>query len=382
MLSAHPLFMFMGAQLKEILQLLDSAYPTAWAVPGDHSGLEVGHPETRVELILVALEATPGVVAEAVRQKAQLLLTHHPLLYRPLAAVREDEPGGRLLSDLIRAGLALVSCHTNLDVAPGGLNDYLAQLLELAEVEVLSATAAEALYKLTVFVPLGYEDRVRQALGDLGLGVMGLYSHCSFAARGQGTYRALSGAKPFRGEVAALSRAEESRLEILAPEAALPAAVRRLKEVHPYEEVAYDLYPLKNPGTPLGLGRMGRWPEARPFPEVVSRVKAIFGVEAVAVWGRAPEAVQRLAVCGGSGGDLIEAARGKGAQLYLTGEVRHHQVPPGPWDGFAILTVGHFASEVVFMDPWAKLLRGLFMDAGMQVQLEVAKSQDLPCRFF
>jgi dinuclear metal center YbgI/SA1388 family protein len=372
----------MGARLTEILKLLDRAYPPSWAVPGDHSGLEVGDPETRVELILVALETTPEVVAEAVRRRAQLLLTHHPLLYRPLAAVRQDEPEGRLLSELIRAGLALISCHTNLDVAPGGLNDYLARRLELTGVEVLSATAAEALYKLTVFVPLGYEDRVRQALGDLDLGVLGLYSHCSFAARGQGTYRALPGAKPFRGDVAALSRAEESRLEILAPESLLTEAVRRLKEVHPYEEVAYDLYPLKNPGIPLGLGRVGDWPQARAFPEVISRVKAVFGVEGVAVWGRPPERAQRLAVCGGSGGDLIQTAREKKAQLYLTGEVRHHQVPPGLGDGFAILTVGHFASEVVFMDPWAQLLRGLFRDAGLQVQLEVAPAQDLPWRFF
>jgi len=163
----------MGAPLKEILQLLASAYPPAWAVSGDHCGFEVGDPETRVDLILVALEATPTVVAEAGRKKAQLLLTHHPLLYRPFSAVRQDEPGGRLLSELIRAGLALVSCHTSLDVAPKGLNDYLANRLELDEVEVLSATAQDAMHKLTVFVPLGYEDRVRQALGTWAWGSSG-----------------------------------------------------------------------------------------------------------------------------------------------------------------------------------------------------------------
>jgi len=371
----------MGAPLKEILQLLASAYPPAWTVSGDHCGFEVGDPETRVDLILVALEATPAVVAEAGRKQAQLLLTHHPLLYQPLTAVREDEPGGRLLSELIRAGLALVSCHTNLDVAPGGLNDYLANRLELEGVEVLCATAQDAVHKLTVFVPLGYEDRVRQALGDLGLGVIGLYSHCSFAARGQGTYRALAGAKPFRGEVASLSRVQESRLEVLAPESLLPAALTRLKEVHPYEEVAYDLYPRQNPGAPLGLGRLGHWPKPRPFSQAVSRVKEIFGVKMVTVWGRPPEEVRRVAVCGGSAGDLIAGAREKGAQLFLTGEVRHHQVPPGSPEGFAILTVGHFASEVVFMDPWAQQLRALFMDAGLTVQVEVAAAQDLPCQF-
>jgi dinuclear metal center YbgI/SA1388 family protein len=373
--------MFMGAVLKEIVELLASTYPQAWAVPGDHSGLEMGNPESPVDLILVALEATPAVVQEAAGKKAQLLVTHHPLLYRPLVALREDEPGGRLVSALVRAGLALVSCHTNLDVAPGGLNDYLAQRLELTEVEVLSLTARDQFYKLTVFVPIGYEDPVRQALGDLGLGVMGRYSHCSFAARGRGTYRPLPGAQPFRGEVAKLSRAEESRLEILAPESLLPAALTRLHEVHPYEQVAYDIYPLKNPGLPLGLGRIGNLPHPQPFPGVLAQVKEIFGVETVAVWGRPPARVQRVAVCGGSGGDLLDGAREQGAHLYLTGEVRHHQVPAGLSDGFAILAVGHFASEVVYMDPWAQRLRGLFMDAGLEVRVEVAAAQDQPCRF-
>jgi dinuclear metal center YbgI/SA1388 family protein len=372
---------FMGARVKEIVNLLAAAYPQAWAVAGDHSGFEVGDPETPVELILVALEATPAVVREAADRKAQLLLTHHPLLYRPLAALREDEPEGRLVGALLRAGLALVSCHTNLDVAPGGLNDYLGQRLGLTDLRVLSPTHRDRLYKLTVFVPLGYEDPVRRALGDLGLGVIGGYSHCSFAARGQGTYRPLPGAQPFRGEVARLSRAEESRLEILAPESRLPAALTRLKEVHPYEEAACDLYPLQNPGPPLGLGRLGVWPQPRPWSGVLSAVKEIFGVETVVVWGRPPDRVDRVAVCGGSGGDLLDAAREQGAQLYLTGEVRHHQVPAGLPDGFAIMAVGHFASEVVYMEPWAQALRGLFRDAGLEVRVEVAQAQDQPCRY-
>jgi dinuclear metal center YbgI/SA1388 family protein len=334
-----------------------------------------------VDLILMALEVTPGVIEEARLQQAQVLLTHHPLLYRGLAAVREDRPGERLVAEIIRAGLTVVSCHTNLDVAPGGLNDYLAERLELREVEVLSETTRDPLYKLAVFVPLGYEDPVRQALGDLGLGVIGRYSYCSFGARGQGTFLPLEGARPFRGELQRLSRAEETRLEMLAPASLLPAALARLREVHPYEEVAHDLYPLKNPGRSLGLGRVGRWPEPRPFDRVLDRVKEVFGVNPVAVWGRPPREVERVAVCGGSGGDLIEAARSRGAQLYLTGEVRHHQVPAGLSD-LAVATVGHFASEAVYLDPWAEKLRGLFSDAGIKVRLEVAQAQDPPWQFF
>ena len=368
----------MATRLREILERLESRYPSAWALSGDRGGLEVGHPESPVKKILVALEATPEVVAEAQKRGVQLLLTHHPLLYQPLQEIREDQPAGQVLAAVIRGGLALVSCHTNLDVAPGGLNDYLAQILGLTEVEVLAETARDSWCKLAVMVPVGYEERLLKTLGDAGLGVIGRYSHCSFAVRGQGSYRPLKGARPFRGEVAKLFRAEEVRLEVLVPESRLTAAVALVKEAHPYEEPAYDLYPLKNPGAALGLGRLGRWPKLKPFPKVVSLVKKLFGVKTVKVWGQLAEQVERVAVCGGSGGDLMGQARGKGAQVYITGEVRHHQVPAGGDKDFAILEVGHFASEVVFMEPWAAQLQRLFSEAGLAVQVEVALKQSSP----
>jgi dinuclear metal center YbgI/SA1388 family protein len=369
----------MSAPLQDILNLLESRYPSAWAVSGDRVGLEVGYPGQQIDAILVALEATPAVVAEAARRGAQLLLTHHPLLYQPLPELREDRPGGRLLAAILRAGLALVSCHTNLDIAPGGVNDYLAQRLDLTAVEVLSPTTRDPWYKLVVFIPAGYEDRVRLALGDAGLGSIGRYSHCSFASPGQGSFLPLPGAQPFQGAVGQISQTEEFRLEILAPESRLPVALARLQEAHPYEEVAYDLYPLRHPGTPLGLGRIGVWPEPRPFDEVIAALKEIFGVDTVQVWGAAPPEVQRLALCSGSGGDLLAAALEQGAQVYLTGEVRHHQFPPGPPAGFAVAAVGHFASEAVFMEPWARQLRELFQAAPLSLEVMVAATQTPPC---
>jgi putative NIF3 family GTP cyclohydrolase 1 type 2 len=182
--------------------------------------------------------------------------------------------------------------------------------------------------------------------------------------------------------VGKLFRAQEVRLEVLAPESRLQAALARLQEAHPYEEPAYDLYPLQNPGAPLGLGRVGRWRKPKPFPRVLSQIKKLFGVKTVKVWGHPPPEVQRLAVCGGSGGELISAAQGQGAQIYLTGEVRHHQVPAGALKDFAVLEVGHFASEAVFMEPWAAQLRGLFDQAGVMVQVEVATGQTSPFSYW
>ncbi|MEW6388677.1 MAG: Nif3-like dinuclear metal center hexameric protein [Thermodesulfobacteriota bacterium] len=368
----------MAALLKDILARLDAAYPFAWAVPEDRVGLQVGHPENPVEVILAALEVSEPVVAEAQAKKAQLLLTHHPLLYQPLGEVREDRGAGRLLAAVLRAGLALVACHTNLDVAPAGVNDYLARLLKLEEVELLSPVSGDPLHKLAVFVPVGYEDRVREALFDDRVGVIGRYSHCSFAGRGQGTYLPLQGAQPFRGEVASLTRAEESRLEVLVPESRVLAALDRLKASHPYEEVAYDLYPLKNSGSPLGFGRLGRLSPPLDFTRVVAWVKEVFGVSGVRVWGPAPARVERVAVLGGSGGDFISTAREKGAQLYITGEVRHHQVNLGDLKDFAILEVGHFSSEAVFIPEWVRQLNLLFQENGLKVQVHGAQTEAPP----
>ena len=145
--------------------------------------------------------------------------------------------------------------------------------------------------------------------------------------------------------------------------------------------MAYDLYPLQNPGAPRGLGRLGNWPAPRPFAEGDLRVKTIFQVNAVKVWGSPPRQVQRLAVVGGSGGDFMPDAREPGAQVYLTGEVRHHQVPPGLLEDFAVLEVGHYASEAVFMGPWAEQLRGLFQAAGLGLRSHGGGCQPPPCRY-
>jgi dinuclear metal center YbgI/SA1388 family protein len=371
----------MAPQVKDVLECLNRAYPFAWASPEDRVGLQVGHPEAPVSRVLVALEASLEVVAEARETGAEMLLTHHPLLYRPVAQIREDEPGGELLTAIIRAGLAAAGCHTNLDVAPHGLNDYLAGLLGLTEVHSFAESKRETFYKLAVFVPIGYEDQVRQAMFDDRVGVIGDYSRCSFTARGQGTFLPGEGARPFKGDALTLSRAEESRLEVLVPENRLPQTLERLKAAHPYEEVAYDLYPLKNPGLSLGFGRLGRWPESLPFPQAIAKIKEAFGVDMVRIWGRPPAAVGRLAVMGGSGGDFAGEALRRGAQLFVTGEVRHHQMVPGDMQDFAVAEVGHFASEVVFMPAWSEQIEGFCQKMGLSIQARAATAERAPFVF-
>ncbi|MBW1986776.1 MAG: Nif3-like dinuclear metal center hexameric protein [Deltaproteobacteria bacterium] len=359
----------MAVTVKHILALVEEQAPASLALAWDRVGLQVGHPEQEVKTLVVALEPSEAVLQGAVEAGAQMVLTHHPVLFQPLECLRLDTPTGRLLSLALKHNLALAAAHTNLDIAEHGLNDFLARTLELNQIQVLQETQADSWYKLAVFVPIGYEDQVRQALFDDRTGVIGRYAHCSFAARGEGTYRPLAGAQPFRGEVTVLSRASESRLEILVPESRVAAVIERLRAAHPYEEVAYDLYPLKNPGRSLGLGRVGEWPEARPWPQVVQHLKTLFQVSIIKAVGQPPEMVKKVALCGGSGGDLIEAAWKQGAELYLSGDIRYHQAVPWALESMAILDLGHYATESIFMPAWGQKLQERLDQEGMPVKV-------------
>ena len=361
----------MGATVEQILAVVEEQAPAVLAYSWDRVGLQIGSSRQEVTKLVVALEATEAVLQGAVAAGAELVLCHHPLLFQPLSRFCPDKPLERIVAYAIKHDLAVAAAHTNLDAAQNGLNAYLARVLGLIRVEPLDTTHTETLLKLAVFVPVGYEDRVRRAICAVGGGVIGKYSHCSFLTRGQGTYLPDEGARPWAGVAGSLHRAAESRLEILVPAGVAGAAIRRLREVHPYEEVAYDLYPLQNPGLRLGVGRVGDWPQPRPFDEVVVLLKEIFGVASLKVTGRMPGHVQRVAVCGGSGGELIAQARHKGADIFMTGDIRYHQAVAWAQEPMAILDLGHYATEVLFIREWGRQLAEGLQVAAMPVEVIV-----------
>lgn len=319
--------------------------PPTWAESWDRIGLQVGDPAAAVNRVLAALEVTDAVLAEAEAAGANLLVVHHPVIFRPLGEVRLDRPAGRRLQQLLRAGLSVYVAHTNLDVAPGGTNDLLAHLVGLVEAEVLQPAGQERLVKLVAFVPAGYEDRVRDALAAGGAGQIGNYSHCTFQSPGTGTFRPLAGAQPFRGEVGSLERADELRLETILPQRRTAAAIHALLSAHPYEEVAYDLYPLENPGPVRGHGRIGSLSEPITLAALAERVRVTLGVSGVKVAGDPGMVIDRVAVGPGSGGSLIPLAAARGAQALVAGDIDHHDARDALEAGMAIVDPGHFASE-------------------------------------
>ncbi len=346
-----------------MVAFLDDLFPPALAEPWDRSGLQVGPLQAPCRRVVVALDFSLALASDL--EGVDLVVTHHPLLFRPPERVLPETPLGAKLVALLRAGAALYAIHTPYDVAHGGLGEVLASSLNLKSVRPLAPRGR--LLKLVVFVPLGHEDAVAQALFGAGAGHIGNYAHCSFRAPGTGTFLPGEGARPFLGAVGAEERADEIRLETVVPAERLPRVLAAMRATHPYEEVAYDLYPLELASPRHGLGRLGELPEPRRAEDVVSAFgEALGGAEPRAVYGDLGRTVRRVALCGGSGGSLVGDALGAGAELYLTGELGYHNGLAASEAGMTALAFGHRETEAPFVGHVASLLRERFPTLGVE----------------
>jgi dinuclear metal center YbgI/SA1388 family protein len=332
--------------VSDVCATLDVIAPPHLAFENDPTGLLVGDPDASVERVVVALDVTAPVVEGAKARDATLIIAHHPLIYHPLKAVRADEPHpGAVVLACARAGIAVACAHTCWDVAPGGINDVLAGLLGLQETRPLRITYCEPLVKITVFVPTEYQYGVLDAMAQAGAGAIGDYDRCGFWAAGTGTFRPLPGANPFLGQVGQMETVVEERLEMIAPERHWRAIVAAMKAAHPYEEVAYDVYPLKNTAAEYGIGRVGVLPAPLCADAFLALVKEALVFPEVRMASPRAQTVSTIAVCGGAGADLMSDALATGADALVTADVRHHEFVDAEARGFLLLDAGHAATE-------------------------------------
>lgn len=346
-------------RLRDLLSAIDRAAPFDLQESWDHSGLQVGDPRRPVRRVMVALDATEAVVRETRRRRADVLVTHHPLLFEPLRALSPSTPAGATALELARRNIACIAAHTNYDAAPGGLNDRLAAKLGLAaDTAPLERGAARRAFKLVTFVPQGDLQRMRRALFAAGAGRIGDYTECSFAAQGTGTFRGGALTHPTVGRAGRREQVTEWRLEAIVPAVCAEAVVRALRAAHSYEEPALDLYPLEVPRESAGLGRVGDLKRAATLGELVARVKRSLKVKTVEMVGRrtARTKVRRAAVCGGSGGNLWSAALAAGAEVLVTGEMKHSQRVASAAAGLVTLVAGHYATEHLAVRGLARII--------------------------
>ncbi|HHZ16065.1 MAG TPA: Nif3-like dinuclear metal center hexameric protein [Peptococcaceae bacterium] len=335
----------MAVSCQSIINLIERFAPKKQAEEWDQVGLQIGSPAQKVNCVFFSLDLNEAILDEAIQVGADMLVVHHTPFFKPLQHLRTDLPQGRLLHKIVQHGLALYAAHTNLDAAVGGVNDVLAQKLGLQQVGLLAESWQEKLYKLVVFVPVDYTEQVCAAISEAGAGWIGNYSHCTFRTKGTGTFLPLAEANPFLDEKGELARVEEIRVETIVPEGKLSKVLQAMLKFHPYEEGAYDLYPLANEGAKTGLGRIGFLPEALTLQEFNRLVKDKLNIPMVRYCGDLAQKVEKVAVCGGSGASLLNRAAFLGAHVYLTADIKYHEAQEAQALGLALVDGGHFGTE-------------------------------------
>ncbi len=343
-------------RVADVINFIEEWAPPGVALPDDNPGLQVGRPGAEVTNILVTLEVTDRIIEEAIENQVNLILTHHPLIFRPLERLHTGSWVGRKLEALIKHDIALYAAHTNLDGAPEGVSFALIRKLGVSQPRFLKKPDQKWLQKIVVFTPAADVDKVRRAMGESGAGVIGDYRFCSYNLEGKGTFLGGEKAHPAVGEKGRLETVDEVRLEMILPVWKRDQVIEAMIAAHPYEEVAYDLYPLDNVAVDFGFGAIGELPRPLPLADFFREVKERLGVKSFTVMEGPAQTVSRLAVCGGSGGALVEDAWKQGAQVFITGEIKYHTFLE--YEGkLTVIAAGHYATEQGIVSVWADRLR-------------------------
>lgn len=335
------------------MEALEEACPPQLAANWDNVGLHTGDPARQVERILVALDADEMTIDAAVAAGADLLVTHHPLYRQPPVSLSQQDPDGRRVAAALRADLAVYSLHTNFDVMRGGVSDVLAERLGLSDVRVLVPHGD--LRKIVVFVPEEHVDTVFDAMAAQGAGAIGGYRGCSYRSRGRGTFVSPPDAHPSVGRAGQVNDVEETRLETIVPAELVPAVTGAMVEVHPYEEVAYDVYALAATRSDVGIGRLGSVAPTT-LADFARECARRLQTTTVRCAGKPEQEVVAVAVCGGSGSALIEPAAKTGAHVLVSGDVGYHDAQRALGLGLGIIDAGHDATEAPAVAALARLV--------------------------
>ena len=342
-------------RVRDIEHVLEEWAPRTAAWKEDNVGIQCGNPDMLVRGILICLDITEGVVRDALRRRSNLIVSHHPLLYRPLASVTPATHTGRTVIALIQKEIAAIAAHTNLDAAPGGTSYALARVLGVRHPETLDRSL-RLLVKLVTFVPAADVDRVARAMTDAGAGVIGNYSQCSFRTEGIGTFQGNADSSPAVGHRGVVERVTEVRLEMIVDRDRLPAVLDAMRSAHPYEEAAYDVYPIENAHQRFGMGAIGDLARPTTLAAFLRRVRRALGTGSLRFTGDPHKRVVRVAVCGGSGSKLIDHAIARQADVFVTADVSFHRFQDA-MGRIALVDAGHHETEYPVLTTLAGKIR-------------------------
>lgn len=362
--------------IKEITSVLEHFAPLGLQEDYDNSGLLLGSPDTDISGILITLDVTEEILDEALTSNCNLVIAHHPLIFKGLKRLVGADHVQRLTVKAIRNNIAVYAMHTNLDNSVHGLNARICELLEIKNCRILQPGKG-LLSKLVTFCPVDHADRVRQALFDAGAGHIGNYDFCSYNITGQGTFRASDDTNPFVGRKNELHIETETRIEVILPNYHRAAVVAALLDTHPYEEVAYDIYPLSNTTGFAGSGVTGMLDTPVPETEFLEKVKKNLGIPFLRHSETMDRKISQVAVCTGSGSFLIPEAIKSGAQAFLTADLKYHDFFDTD-KRLLLVDIGHYESERFAKD----LIYGILNEKFPNFAILISKINTNPVHYY
>lgn len=328
-------------QIKEILGHLDTLAPFKYTESFDNTGLLIGDSNQSVTKALICLDVTDQVIDQAIAEGYDLIIAFHPLIFKGLKSIGTQDRVGRCVTRLIRHDIALIAIHTNLDKSMQGVNQMISQKIGLDAMRFLMPE--QTMSKLVTYVPHAHVDVVRESLIQAGAGQIGEYGGCSFSSLGEGTFIPSKNSNPYVGEKEKMHREAEARLEMLVPHHLKSKAVQSLLAAHPYEEVAYDLYPVEVGGSIAGMGMVGELAKPMSPKAFLSHLQTVFGTPNIR-YSAYNKQIQTVAVLGGSGAFALGAAMGCGADALVTADLKYHDFFI-PQEQLMLIDIGHFESE-------------------------------------
>ncbi|MDR2684607.1 MAG: Nif3-like dinuclear metal center hexameric protein [Prevotellaceae bacterium] len=330
-------------KLLEITAILEKFAPLALQENFDNSGLLIGDENAEICGALLCIDITEEVIDEAISLGFNLVIAHHPLIFKGLKKINGKNYIERCVQKAIKNDIALYAAHTNFDSVQYGVSCKMAEKIGLENLKVLSP-CKDVLVKIVTFLPVKFIENVRTAAFEAGSGHIGNYESCSFSAQGEGTFRALDGAKPFLGKVGEMHTETENRLEFIVPAYLADNVMLAIKDAHPYEEPAIDIFPLKNAWESVGLGVVGMLKNPMSETEFLTYIKQTFGVGVIRHSKFLNKPIVRAALCGGSGAEFINNAKRCRADIYVTADVSYHKFFEAE-NSLVIADIGHFESE-------------------------------------
>ncbi|MDR1455225.1 MAG: Nif3-like dinuclear metal center hexameric protein [Tannerella sp.] len=345
-------------KIKDILTEIERLAPLPLQESFDNAGIQAGDVEREATGALICLDVTEAVVGEALEKGCNLIVSHHPLAFKPFKSLTGRTYVERCLMKACRHDLVIYAAHTNLDNVCGGINSRLAERIGLQQTRTLGPLK-DALLKLSVFVPEAHAETVRKALFDAGAGHIGKYDSCSFNLTGEGTFRAGEDARPFCGAPGKLHREREIRIETILPAFRRSAVTRALLSAHPYEEPAFDFYPLSNTWNTVGPGIVGDLSASEEVRDFLSRIRTLLMADGLRYSNFPGKSVRRIAVCGGSGAFLIPDAIAAGADAFLTGEAKYNDFYDVE-DRILLIAAGHYETEICAKDIFVDVISKKF----------------------